>query len=169
MKKKLRCDYYVAFALDILRDKWVLVINKQMLMQGKQTFKDFIESDEAIATNILAIKFKLLEEIGMVTKSKLPNNNKSVYYHLTDKGLSLMPIIVELAIWSDANLRGNNPIMLTGEELTLIKFNKDRIIKTLIKNYKEKLLQQFVRGNCFLPSETIHILYVYCNIKNIDH
>tara|TARA_B110000211_G_C13671990_1_gene374924 strand:- start:271 stop:519 length:249 start_codon:yes stop_codon:yes gene_type:complete len=75
----------------------------------------------------------------MVTQSKLLNNNKSVYYHLTSRGLSLTPIIVELAIWSDANLRENNSIMRTGAELIIMKFNKEGFIKMLIENYKGKL------------------------------
>ena len=139
MDINFRCDCPITSALDILGDKWMLVIVKQMLLGRKQTFKEFIESDEAIATNILTIKLKLLVELKIVTKSKLPNNKKSVYYHLTDKGLSLATIIIELALWSDENLREDNIIMQNGEILREIKSNKDEFINNLIACYKEKL------------------------------
>ena len=101
MEHKFRCNCPITSALDILGDKWMLVIVKQMLMEGKENFKDFTESEEAIATNILSAKLKLLEEVGIITKNKLPNNKKTNLYLLTEKGLALTPIIVELANWSD--------------------------------------------------------------------
>jgi len=140
MKKDFRCDCPITCALDIVGDKWMLVIIKQMLLQEKKTFKDFIESDEAIATNILTIKLKQLEKFGLITKSKLPTNHKSIYYHLTEKGLSLTPIIVELAIWSDENLRTYHPKIRKSEELSAMKSNKKEFINILIKNYKKNLL-----------------------------
>jgi DNA-binding HxlR family transcriptional regulator len=137
--KNFRCDCPITSALDIIGDKWVLVLVKQMLFEEKQTFKDFTESNEAIATNILATKLKLLTELEIVKKSKVPSNKKSIYYHLTDRGLSLTSIIVELAIWSDENLRELNANMKGSDKLTKIKANKDEFIKTIIANYKENL------------------------------
>lgn len=139
MEYTFRCDCPITSALDILGDKWMLVIVKQMLLEGKQTFKDFTESDEAIATNILSTKLKLLEELSIITKSKLPNNKKTNLYHLNEKGLALTPIIVELAIWSDGNLRELNKIMRSGEELELMKRDKEQFIRALQQNYKDKL------------------------------
>lgn len=139
MEHTFRCDCPITSGLDILGDKWMLVIIKQMLIEKKQTFKDFSESDEAIATNILSTKLKLLEELDIVTKSKLPNNKKTNLYHLSERGLSLATIIVELALWSDANLRELNIAMRNPEELELMKSNKENFIKALKENYKEKL------------------------------
>jgi DNA-binding HxlR family transcriptional regulator len=67
----------VYLSLDVLGDKWMLVIVKQMLIEGKETFKDFTESDEAIATNILSAKLKQLEEMGIIIKTKRPDNKKT--------------------------------------------------------------------------------------------
>ena len=86
MKHKFRCDCPFTSALDVLGDKWMLVIVKQMLIEDKETFKDFTESEEAIATNILSTKLKLLEELGIIIKTKRPNNKKTNLYLLTDKG-----------------------------------------------------------------------------------
>ena len=137
MEHKFRCDCPITSALDILGDRWMLVIVKQMLLEGRQTFKQFVESDEAIATNILSAKLKILESLSIITKIKLPSNRKTNLYHLTDEGLRLTPIIVELALWSDANLRKLNPIMQDTPELEMMRTDKEAFIKTLQENYRK--------------------------------
>ncbi|MCI4671892.1 MAG: helix-turn-helix transcriptional regulator [Bacteroidia bacterium] len=139
MPNKFRSDCPIASAVDILGDRWMLVIVKQMLLEDRWTFKDFRESDEPIASNILSSKLKLLEEYNIVEKSKLPNNKKTNIYHLTDRGLSLAPIIVELALWSDANLRGLNKIMRKDKELEFMRNDREGFIELLKENYRTKL------------------------------
>jgi DNA-binding HxlR family transcriptional regulator len=72
MRQDFRCDCPFTSALDIVGDKWILVIIKQMLIEGKETFKDFTKADEAIATNILSAKLKFLEEVGLIIKTQRP-------------------------------------------------------------------------------------------------
>ena len=117
----------------------MLVIVKQMLIEGKETFKDFTESDEAIATNILSTKLKLLEELGVIMKTKRPNNKKTNLYLLTDKGLALTPLLVELAVWSDKYLRDIHPTIVNGEEMELLRSDKMAFASAIEKKYKEKL------------------------------
>jgi len=138
MEHKFRCECPITSALDILGDKWILVIIKQMLIEDKKTFKDFTESDEAIATNILASKLKCLEELGIVSKIQLPENRKTNLYLLTEKGLALTPIIVELSIWSDENVRELNSIMRDSPEIAVMKSNKNKFIAMIQSNYKER-------------------------------
>lgn len=142
MNPTFRCDCPVTSALDILGDKWILVIIKQMLIEHKQTFKDFIESDEAIATNILSVKLRLLEDLDIITKSKLPNNKKTNLYHLTEIGLSLATVIVDLALWSDTNLRQLNTDMRNPPELELMKNDKEGFVLLLRENYKKLTTNQ---------------------------
>ncbi|SRR6056297_95505 len=139
METKFRCNCPFTSALDILGDKWMMVIVKQMLIEDKQTFKDFTESDEAIATNILTTKLKSLEESGIVIKTKLPNNKKSNVYLLTEKGLALTPIIVELGIWSDNYLRDLNPTIVNGEGMELLRTDKAEFARGIEQKYREKL------------------------------
>ena len=139
MPQEFRCDCPFTSALDVLGDKWMLVIVKQMLIEGKETFKDFTESDEAIATNILSTKLKLLEELGVIIKTKRPNNRKSNLYLLTDKGLALTPLLVELALWSDKYLRDMHPTIVNGEEMELLRNDKAAFASALVKKYREKL------------------------------
>ena len=139
MDYKFRCDCPFTSALDLLGDKWLLVIVKQMLVDGKETFKDFTESDEAIATNILSVKLKALEEYRFITKTKLPNNKKTNIYLLTEKGLTLVPILAELAFWSDSNLREVHPTLQEGPGMDLLRSDKAAFVSLLQDSYREKL------------------------------
>jgi len=138
MDYKFRCKCPITSAIDILGDKWILVIIKQMLIEDSITFKDFIESDESIATNILSSKLKCLEELGIIIKKQLPDNKKTNLYLLTEKGLALTPIIVELSIWSDENVRELNKIMRDSPEIAIMKSDKNTFIKMIQENYKAK-------------------------------
>ena len=139
MLQDFRCDCPFTSALDILGDKWILVIVKQMLIEGKETFKDFTESEEAIATNILSSKLKLLEEVGIITKTKRPNNKKVNLYLLTEKGLALTPILLELAVWSDKNLRDIHPSIQKGEGMKMIRKDKNAFAIEINDLYRIKM------------------------------
>ena len=136
MKKIFRCNCPITSALDIVGDKWTLVIIKQMLFEGKKTFKDFSESDEAIASNILSARLKKLEEYNIISKGKLPDNKKTNIYLLTEKGLSLTPIIVELTLWSEGNIREFHPKLYSDDRIEMVTNNKEGFIKILRDNYK---------------------------------
>ena len=139
MEYSFRCDCPFTSAIDVLGDKWMLVIIKQMLTDGKETFKDFIESDEAIATNILSTKLKMLEQMEFIRKVKLPHNKKTNLYLLTEKGLSLAPILVELANWSDSNLRDVHPELQAGPGMELLRKDKTAFTDMIVNGYREKL------------------------------
>ena len=148
METKFRCNCPFTSALDIIGDKWMLVIVKQILIENKQTFKDFIESDESISTNILTNKLKQLEELGIIIKTKLPNNKKSNIYLLTEKGLALIPIIVELGIWSDNHLRDLNTTIVNGKQMELLRTNKVEFARVIEQKYREKLaITAFIKNH----------------------
>lgn len=139
MGQDFRCDCPFTSALDVLGDKWMLVIVKQMLVEGKETFKDFTESEESIATNILSTKLKTLEELGIIIKTKRPDNKKTNLYLLTDKGLALTPVLVELASWSDKHLRDIHPGIANGDKLEFLRNDKSAFATVLVEKYREKL------------------------------
>ena len=139
MKQNFRCDCPFTSALDVLGDRWMLVIVKQMLLEGKETFKDFTESDESIATNILSTKLKVLEEAGIILKTKRPNNKKTNLYLLTEKGLALTPLLLELALWSDSHLRDVHPGIADGEAMEFLRSDKKSFAEETEKRYREKL------------------------------
>ena len=130
--KFFRCNCPVTSALDIVGDKWTLVVIKLMLIEHKKTFKEFSESDESIAPSILSNRLKSLEKMGFIVKQKLPNNQKTNHYILTEKGLSLTPIIIELALWSHHNIK---PV----ENQDIVNFkDKNELYLAIIERYKSK-------------------------------
>lgn len=147
MRQDFRCNCPFTSALDVLGDKWILVIVKQMLIEGKETFKDFTESEEGIATNILSVKLKFLEEVGLIIKTQRPDNRKTNLYLLTDKGLSLTPILIELAAWSDTYLRDIHPTIVNGEAMEFLRNDKTAFANEIEKKYKEKLATTLYNSN----------------------
>ena len=108
MVKKFRSSCLIASCLDLIGDKWSLLIIRDMLMFQKKTFKELVVSEEGIATNLLSARLKLLESLEVITKRKLPENKKENIYLLTEKGLDLAPLILEIVIWSDKYVRTYN-------------------------------------------------------------
>lgn len=90
----------VAYAVDIFGDRWTLLVLRDLLLYGKKRYGEFMEADERIATNILSDRLKRLEDAGIVTKTRDPENGRSYIYHLTDKGLGLLPALLEIIRWS---------------------------------------------------------------------
>ena len=134
-----RCDCPITSALDVVGDHWMLVIVKQMLLEDKETFKDFVESDESIATNILSARLKMLEDAGIVVKTQRPDNRKTNHYLLTEKGLALTPVVVELAAWSDQHLRDVHPSIANHEGMDFLRKDKAGFAKALVEKYRAKL------------------------------
>lgn len=89
--------------LDVIGDKWSLVIIRDLFL-GKKTFTEFMRSSEKIASNILTNRLELLINHGLLEVTKLPHDNKTKIYYLTNKGIDLYPIIFEMMCWSNRNL-----------------------------------------------------------------
>ncbi|MDA8571848.1 helix-turn-helix transcriptional regulator [Flavobacteriaceae bacterium] len=102
--KKNRSNCPLTSALDIVGDKWSLLIIRDIFL-GKKTFTEFLKSPEKIATNILSNRLELLINNGLLNVTKLPNDQKTKIYYLTDAGIEMYPIIYEMMQWSKNNLK----------------------------------------------------------------
>ena len=103
MKRKLpprRSNCPVACALDLLGDRWTLIVLRDLIMARKRYYQELLEGDEGIATNILASRLKLLEAAGLVTRRPDPAQARRVIYAPTEKALDLLPVLIELIRWS---------------------------------------------------------------------
>jgi DNA-binding HxlR family transcriptional regulator len=140
MKNNFRSGCPIASTLDIVGDKWSLLIVRDMLFQGKKTFKDFSASPEGIAPGILSSRLKWLEENELITKQKLPDNQKENIYLLTEKSIELAPIITEIILWSDKHLRVQNTEMFSIAEAG---FNQDKskVTESIQNNYRQLVLE----------------------------
>ena len=130
-KRKKRSACAISSMLDILGDKWSLLIIRDMIFHGKKTYGEFLSSGEKISTNILADRLSLLEKEGIITKEEHPDNKTKFLYELTAKGTELLPVLLEIVIWSSKYLE----ISDRAKELAK-KAAKDR--SGLIKNITEK-------------------------------
>ena len=103
VKKKIsfRSDCPISTALDILGDKWSLLIVRDMAFKGKNTYGDFLNGGEGITTSVLADKLVQLESGGIISKETHPESKAKILYTLTQKGIDLIPSLVELISWSE--------------------------------------------------------------------
>ncbi len=102
VKKKppRRSSCPINISLEIFGDRWSLLIIRDLMLRSYRTYKEFLSSDEGIATNILAERLQRLEAAGIISTSRDAEDGRKVVYRLTEKGIDLAPIIVELVLWS---------------------------------------------------------------------
>ena len=136
MEKKFRSGCPISSTLDVIGDKWSLLIIRDMLIDHKKTFKEISDSHERIAPSILSARLKLLESYKLISKRKLPENRKENIYLLTEKGIRLTPIIIEFSLWGDTNMREFNKIY----DIKGLNSDKSYIIKTVQDSYNSLLL-----------------------------
>jgi len=98
------------------------------MFKGKQTYCEFLQSEERIATNILADRLLLLENTGIVEKKVFPGNKVKNLYQLTAKGIDLMPTLFEIILWGDKYFKAPGPIHRLAEE---IRKDKMGVIKEI--------------------------------------
>ena len=135
MTNKFRSGCPISSTLDVVGDKWTLLIIRDMLIKHKKTFRDISNSDERIAPSILSARLKLLESIHLIFKTKTAENKKENIYLLTDKGIELAPIIIEFSLWGDKWMREFNQVDI----IEGLNADKSVIIKTVQDNYKVML------------------------------
>jgi DNA-binding HxlR family transcriptional regulator len=95
-----RSDCPINFALETFGDPWSLLIIRDIVYFGKKTFGEFLASEEGMATNILSNRLARLEEQGILKKRPSEQDKRKEEYVLTEKGLDLIPVLVEMANWS---------------------------------------------------------------------
>lgn len=100
-----RSDCPVSCTLDLIGDKWTLLIIRDLLL-GKSRFKDFSESAEGIPTNILANRLQKLEKTGLVRKIPYQKHPPRYEYCLTETGMDLVPVIKAIINWAEKHLPG---------------------------------------------------------------
>jgi DNA-binding HxlR family transcriptional regulator len=96
----------IATTLDVLGDKWSLLIIRDIVLFDKHRNKDFQEAAEGIPTNILANRLKFLVKVGLVEKKLYQNNPARYEYFLTDAGKGLRPTLESMALWADKYING---------------------------------------------------------------
>jgi DNA-binding HxlR family transcriptional regulator len=99
MSQAHRSPCPIACSLDLIGDRWTLLVIRDMMFFGKQRFEEFLDSPEGISTNILASRLKSLEEMGLVEKQPYGNHPRRMNYQLTERGKSLRPVLRSIVVW----------------------------------------------------------------------
>jgi DNA-binding HxlR family transcriptional regulator len=89
----------INLSLEIFGDAWTLLVLRDMMFAGKRHFRELMESDERISSNILADRMARLVDAGVLTKAEDPTHKQKAIYSLTEKGIALLPIIVQIGAW----------------------------------------------------------------------
>jgi len=99
-KADLRSHCAVNYGVEIFGDRWSLLIIRDIVFAGKKTYGAFLKSEEGIATNVLASRLAFLEGQGILSKAPSLEDGRKDVYTLTEKGLDLIPIMLNIVLWS---------------------------------------------------------------------
>jgi DNA-binding HxlR family transcriptional regulator len=102
----------IAITLDLLGDQWSLLIVRDLMFHGRQTFGEFAAAGEGVATNVLADRLERLESAGIIRRATNPDDRRRNVYSLTAKGADLAPVLIEIVIWAARHERTDAPAPL---------------------------------------------------------
>jgi len=131
---KHRSGCPVNISLEVFGDRWSLLIVRDLMVRGFTTFQDFLESGEGIATNILADRLRQLKRSGIVTGEKDENDARRVIYRLTEKGIDLAPVMLELLIWGALHEQTGAPPAV----ITEMAKNRRAVLKEARRRWKDR-------------------------------
>lgn len=133
-KSNKRSNCPVSLSLDVWGDKWSLLIIRDLMFAKECTYGDFLKSPEGIATNILASRLQALEENKIIEKLDHPESKAKVLYKLTNKGIDLLPIMIEINLWAEKyyQIADDRKAMLKE-----VKKDKAGFIKSMSKELKK--------------------------------
>ena len=123
----------VSISLEIFGDRWSLLIVRDLMVRGFRRFKDFQNSGEDIATNILADRLRKLEEAGILTTQPDPEDARRRLYRLTQKGIDLAPVLLEILVWGANHEETGAPC----EVIAQMAKNRDSVLAEVRRRWKQ--------------------------------
>jgi DNA-binding HxlR family transcriptional regulator len=99
-------------SVEMLGDRWSLLIIRDMMLRGARSFKEFQDSYEKIATNVLADRLRKLERYGIIGAHPDPKDGRKLIYLLTPKGIDLAPVLTEMVLWAGAHEHTENEALV---------------------------------------------------------
>jgi DNA-binding HxlR family transcriptional regulator len=136
----------VSISLERFGDRWSLLIIRDLMVRGFRTFKQFQQSGEGIASNILADRLQNLEHAGIITAEKEEADARKVNYRLTEKGIDLAPVVLELLIWGARHERTGVPCEIIEE----MARNREYVLAETRRRWEQRdstpLLSEFGKG-----------------------
>jgi DNA-binding HxlR family transcriptional regulator len=123
----------VSISLEIFGDRWSLLVIRDLMVRGFRTFKEFQQSGERIATNILADRLRRLEAAGIIAAEVEQTDARRVNYRLTEKGIDLAPVLLELLIWGARHEQTG----LSCAKIAKMERNRDEVLAEVRRRWRE--------------------------------
>jgi DNA-binding HxlR family transcriptional regulator len=130
----------VSISLEIFGDRWSLLIIRDLMVRGFQTFKEFQESGEGIATNILADRLQKLEWTGIIRSEVAEMDRRRVNYRLTEKGIDLAPVLLEMLIWGARHEETGAPCAF----ILKMERNRKQVLAEVRRRWRERDSTAFI-------------------------
>lgn len=131
---KRRSGCPVSVSLERFGDRWSLLIIRDLMVRGYRTFKEFEEAGEGIATNILADRLRKLESAGIISAEAEQKDRRRVSYRLTEKGIDLAPVLLELLIWGARHEETKAPCAV----IEKMAKNREQVLAETRRRWKER-------------------------------
>ena len=132
-KPKRRSGCPVSISLEIFGDRWSLLVIRDLMVRGFCTFKEFENSGEGIATNILANRLRRLEAAEIITQGAQNADKRRVYYRLTEKGIDLAPVLLDLLIWGSRHEEADAPCAI----IENMAANREQILAEVRRRWEQ--------------------------------
>ncbi len=133
-RSKHRSGCPVSISLEILGDRWSLLIIRDLMVRGYRTFREFLEAGEGIATNILANRLQRLQAAEILTSVPSPDDGRSTHYRLTEKGIDLAPVILDLLLWAARHEQTGAPCEVMAE----MARNRDYVLSETRRRWRDR-------------------------------
>jgi DNA-binding HxlR family transcriptional regulator len=122
-------------SVEMLGDRWSLLIIRDMMLRGFRSYKEFLESHERIATNILADRLRKLEGHGIITTRRDPSDGRKLIYSLTTKGIDLAPVLTEMVLWAARHEDTGNQALVRQ-----MRKDKEKVLAAVRQRWTEKAM-----------------------------
>ncbi|RTL91602.1 MAG: transcriptional regulator [Hyphomicrobiales bacterium] len=117
MSTKGRSGCPISLTLELLGDRWTLLIIRDLVFAGKRHFREFLQSDEGISSRTLAERLQTLVDEGILTRSDDPTHGLKAIYRLTDAGIDLLPVLATVGAWGSKHRRADDRLARIADEL----------------------------------------------------
>lgn len=124
----------MSISLDIFGDRWSLLIIRDLMVRGYRSFRQFQHSGEGIATNILADRLRKLEGAGIITAETEQTDARRLNYRLTEKGIDLAPVLLEMMIWGTRHENTGAPCAVVEN----MARDRDKVLAEVRRRWKQK-------------------------------
>jgi len=119
-------------SVEMLGDRWSLLVIRDMMLLGRRTFKEFLGSYERPATNVMADRLRRLAAYGIIRTERDPTDGRKLIYQLTPKGIDLAPVLTELVLWAGRHEKTENRALIR-----LMQKDKEKFLAQIRQRWEQ--------------------------------